>query len=318
MAFHVRYYTDDHDLDALLALTAAASTSGARHGYYEPGDVVWQLFQWPPSVFDPAEHVWLWRDDDEPGAPLAGFAWVDGPGEAIFQLHPRMRETEQGSALLDAMIMWSEERARQANATRMEIPALADDALYDAALQRHGYTRGKPSEIVFQQRLDDPIPAPTLPDGWTVRHIADLAEYDQRVELHRAVWRPSRVTLEAYERLRAAPLYRPDLDLVVVSPEGAFAAYCICWYDAANHAGEFEPVGVHRDFRRRGFGKIVVQEGLRRLQALGATLASVTPGASGNSEKFVAAAAHALYASAGFTAVNYWYAYSREWGSDQG
>ena len=318
MAFHVMPYQDARDLDALLALTAAASTSGARHGYYEPGDVVWQMFQWPPLVFDPAEHIFIWHDDaDTDGTPV-GFAWADGPSEAIFQLHPRMRANAQGSALLDAMIAWGEERARQANATRMEIPALEDDTLYDAALQRHGFTRGQPSEVVFQQRLADSIPAPTLPDGWTVRPIVGPTEYDQRVELHRAVWRPSRVTLEAYERLRAAPLYRPDLDLVVVSPEGAFAAYCICWYDAANHAGEFEPVGVHRDFRRRGFGKIVVQEGLRRLQALGATLASVTPAASGNSEKFVAAAAHGLYASAGFTVVNTWYVYHHEWGSNQG
>lgn len=120
--------------------------------------------------------------------------------------------------------------------------------------------------------------------------------------------------MEAYQRLRAAPLYRPDLDLVVVSPEGAFAAYCICWYDPMNRIGEFEPVGVHRDFRRRGFGKIVVQEGLRRLQTLGATLAIVTPGATDSGEKFVAAAAHTLYASAGFAVVNTWYAYQHKWG----
>lgn len=176
MAFHVQPYQDARDLDALLALTAAASTSGARHGYFEPGDVVWQLFNSPLSVFDPAEHIWLWRDDDKPGAPLAGFAWVDGPGEAIFQLHPRMYTTEQGDALLDAMIVWGEERARQADATRMEVPALADDALFDGALQHRGYTRGQPSEVVFHQRLDDPIPAPTLPDGWSVRHIADPTE----------------------------------------------------------------------------------------------------------------------------------------------
>jgi len=315
--FRVQPYQDVHDLEALLALTQAASASGARHGYYEPGDVVWQMFQWPPSVFNPTDHIFLWRDDASGDDAPVAFAWVDRPGEAIFQLHPHLRASGQGAELLDAMFLWSEEQARQAGLIRMEIPAQGDDALYADTLSRHGYSRGEALELVFQQTLADPIPAPTLPDGWTVRPVSGPAEFEKRVELHRAVWRPSRVTVEAYERLRAAPLYRPDLDLVAVSSDGDFGAYCICWYDPVNHTGEFEPVGAHRDFRQRGLGKAVVQEGLRRLQTLGATLASVSPAASGNSEKFVAAAAHGLYASAGFAVVNTWYIYQREWGDDR-
>ncbi len=317
MAFYAQAYAGADDLDALIALTRAAGAMGSRRAYYEPGDVVWQTLQWPPSVFNPAEHIFLWRDASDPdGAPVA-FAWMDRPGEAIFQLHPRLRESDQGAQLFDAMIAWGQEQARQAGGARMEIPALEDDSLYVDTLTRHGYARGEALELNFQQTLTDPIPAPTLPDGWSVRPVAGPSEFEKRVELHRAVWYPSRVTVEAYERLRAAPLYRPDLDLVAVSAEGDFAAYCICWYDPVNHTGEFEPVGAHRDFRQRGLAKAVVQEGLRRLQALGATLVSVSPGANDVGEKFVAAAAHRLYASAGFSVVNKWYAYQREWGDER-
>ena len=99
------------------------------------------------------------------------------------------------------------------------------------------------------------------------------------LELHRAVWAPSRLTLDAYERLRAAPGFLPDLDLVLVSPEETFASYCICWFDAPSRSGVFEPVGTHPDFQGRGLGRYVMREGLRRLQARGATTATVSTAA---------------------------------------
>lgn len=112
--------------------------------------------------------------------------------------------------------------------------------------------------------------------------------------MHRDVWHPSKVTLPAYERLRSLPEYRPELDVVVVALDGALAAYALCWLDPTNHTGEFEPVGTHPQFRRQGLGKVVMQEGLRRLRHHGATTAYVT--AIGTNQ-----AARRLYESVGFT-----------------
>jgi predicted N-acetyltransferase YhbS len=42
-----------------------------------------------------------------------------------------------------------------------------------------------------------------------------------------------------------------------------------------NKIGFFEPVCTHPDFRRRGFGREVMMEGIRRVAALGATKAYV-------------------------------------------
>ncbi|WP_257004085.1 GNAT family N-acetyltransferase [Streptomyces sp. SA15] len=51
--------------------------------------------------------------------------------------------------------------------------------------------------------------------------------------------------------------YRPELDLVVVSPAGDVVAYCQGWYDETNGIGEFEPVGTHPDHRRLGLARAV-------------------------------------------------------------
>jgi mycothiol synthase len=51
------------------------------------------------------------------------------------------------------------------------------------------------------------------------------------------------------------------------------------WLDPINRVGNFEPVGTHPDFQRRGLGQAVMVEGLRRLQAWGMTKAMVGTGA---------------------------------------
>ena len=92
--------------------------------------------------------------------------------------------------------------------------------------------------------------------------------------------------------VQAAPLYRRDLDLVAVAPDGELAAFCTVWFDDVTRTAAFEPVGTHPAHQRRGLGRAVMAEGLRRAARLGATLCAV----GSYSE-----AAGALYASLGFT-----------------
>ena len=79
-------------------------------------------------------------------------------------------------------------------------------------------------------------------DGW---------EWEERVEVHREVWHPSRVTLEAYRRLRAAG-YNPRLDLVAVAPDGRFGSYCICWFGPQSRTGLFESLGTRQAHKGKG------------------------------------------------------------------
>ena len=124
------------------------------------------------------------------------------------------------------------------------------------------------------------------------------ADFPARVEVHRDAFAPSRLTVDIYRTLVAqAPTYRPELDLVVVAPDNSFAAYCLVWFDAANRIGVFEPVGCHSAHRQQGLTKAVMFEGLRRLQALGATHAFVNT-LRGE------IAANSLYASAGFKEID--------------
>ena len=121
-----------------------------------------------------------------------------------------------------------------------------------------------------------------------MRGEVDLHE---RVEVHRAVWAPSRVTEESYRDVMRIWPYRTDLDCVLEAPDGTFAAYVLCWYDEKNGVGELEPVGTHPEHRRRGFGAAVCRYALHRLQEEGGRQAIVYA----ENE-----AARALYESVGF------------------
>ena len=78
------------------------------------------------------------------------------------------------------------------------------------------------------------------------------------------------MTVERYRRVTQAPSYRPELDLVIAAPDGTFIAQCLSWIDPVNRVGAIQPIGVHPNFRRQGFGKMICFETFRRLQAMGA------------------------------------------------
>lgn len=95
------------------------------------------------------------------------------------------------------------------------------------------------------------------------------------------------------ERLRECSLYRPELDLCVRTESGEVAAYCLCWLDPTNGVGLFEPVRTEDAYQRRGIGRALLTEGIRRMMAPGASLIKVARARENE-------AARRLYASVGF------------------
>lgn len=74
----------------------------------------------------------------------------------------------------------------------------------------------------------------------------------------------------AFEKLVSMPWYRSDLDLLILAPDSSPAALMGFWYDEKNHWAYLEPAGTVPEHRRKGLGQWLIQEGCRRLTALGA------------------------------------------------
>ena len=223
--------------------------------------------------FEASREVRLWEDNDE----LLGFAWLEKPDGVVMQVHPRLR----GSGSLEGeMLDWAARQTRAVYGERagdeLWTRVSEDDPRLDALLTDLGFVRDPDHALKMSRPLDDPPARPAPPDGWTVREVGGEQEWGERVEIHQEVWHPSRITLEAYHRLRGAPGYDPWLDLGTVAPDGTFGSDFVCWFDPVSRKGLFEPVGTRHVHRGKGLGKAVLLEGLLRLRELGAHCAFVT------------------------------------------
>lgn len=290
-----RSFQSEADYAAMRDLLIAAGGDPILRAYCTIGDLDW----WRSTHADPAHisNVPLWFVD---GA-LAGFIWPSG-GNADLLVHPAHRLIE------DAMLDWAEANLASAeddHPPQVTAWSMTQDASRVARLEARGYQRTEAWLIFHTADLRGAIPAPILPSGFTIRAFAGETEIEERVEVHRSAFHPSRMTVEKHRRAMASSTYRQDLDLLVVAPDGALAAYCIVWLDEANRFGVFEPVGAHQEFRRLGLTKAVLRHGQRLLQTLGAETAHVC--AAGDN-----AASTALYPAAGFAVTDRIYQWRRE------
>ncbi len=180
------------------------------------------------------------------------------------------------------MLAYAEQHLRTpataAEPAALTLVGLQSDARRNELLTAGGFMRTDGFLAHHVLDLGQPTPVPQLPPGFAIRDMAgDLSavELAARVNVHRAAFHPSKVTAATYAAVRSSATFRPELDLVVVAPNGDFAAYCTIWFESENRVGLYEPVGCHPDYQRRGLGRAVLHEGMRRLRELGAVRAHV-------------------------------------------
>ncbi len=295
--FTSRPYAGPADLEAMQAFLRRARPPQRLADY--PGLTDLRELAAQPETL---AHTRLWFDPGAriTGGRLSGFAWASEYNSIVIEPDPAC-----GPDLEQALLDWAIPTARRLAVEREEteaptITCRADDLERIAGLEQRGFQRLAETSLHMRRPLDQPIPEPLLPAGFTIRPFQGEAEIQAWVALHRAAFGTEFMTVDYRREMSGGPDYDPELDLLAVAPDGRLAGYVVGSYPAEENAltgrnvGYTDPVATHPDFQGRGLAANLLLAALQRLKARGA--AAVLLGTSSENLAMQAAAR-----KAGFT-----------------
>ncbi len=283
-----RGYEGIHDLYAMMDLLAEGRKADNGTYYIHRGDLQWWLFYTDLAPETWQSNIRLWMEADR----LIGWALLSPEEDALdVFVVPELR----GDACEDKMLAWAvEQMSAQENLQNAWVAE--DDDVRIHWMEAHGFERAEFHMVHFQRSLSGSLDGPPLPEGFSIRSSRGEEDAQLRSVCSSAAFGSTRPFEEYWPRtlrFMQSPVYVPEHEIFVMGPNGDVASYCIIWTDDVSKVGHFEPVGTHPDFQRKGLGKCLLYEGLRRLKAKGMTGADLCT-------NYNNPAAHALYESAGF------------------
>lgn len=227
------------------------------------------------GTFDTWEKtVGVWEDE---AGRIVGVVNSEGEerGEAFFQLRFPL-----SSVLLEEMFVYAERtltvQDKDLRFIRLRIPA--DDSIRESIAQARGYRKLEWDDSMSVLSLHN-LNQVLLPQGYRIHSGPDVTSEAKAVAHAKAFGYfeedHDRTFPLAFQRMKSAPDYRPDLDLSVIDESGEVVSFCTLWYDDQNQYGVLEPVGTISSARMKGLGRAVITEGLHRLAGYGAKSAYV-------------------------------------------
>ncbi|HZZ97269.1 MAG TPA: GNAT family N-acetyltransferase [Jatrophihabitantaceae bacterium] len=223
------------------------------------------------GLWEAADLQWWYTRDPHPHDADA-VAWVDGEAPVTAAVFTRWSESRYGCDVLGDPTLsaaWDFVHNRCAElahaSIEMEVDATCPVSAAEAA--RAGFT--EPCETYAVNWLDaaDRAAARALPVGYTL--VARPRQYGPHPMIGR-----NGADVEA--RLRSCSLYDPELDLALLTDDGAFAGYAMFWADRRTRVGLVEPMRIEDMHSGRGLAGTLLRAGLDALAARGCDRFKVT------------------------------------------
>ena len=271
---NLRSYNGSSDLSRIMQFAGECNAFTDLCCSLHPGDIGHFLSN-QVAGHDPARYCFVYEANDDLEALILFYA-IRSSSWALL-VHPHRRK-----AILEAaLVAWTEQHLRHlltVNGSAREwitSEALDCDTLRRDMLASRGYIAELEYDYFLTTRsLHEEIPLPVLPDDFSIRAVMGEHEADAVQAVHVSAFERAWQSGEYLQVMRSSS-FHIERELVVVAPDGRFAAFLVYWIDPISKSGLFEPVGCHPDFQRRGLTKALMNEGLRRMAAHGMTTAIV-------------------------------------------
>jgi mycothiol synthase len=265
-----RAYEGLKDLYAMLDLLSEGRRANNGTYYVHRGDLQWWLFYTDTPAEAWQSQIRLWTEHDR----LIGWTLRSAEEKAfdVFTI-PALR----GDACEAEMLARAVEEMSGLDELQ-NVWVAEEDEGRSRWLVQHGFSIAEHHMVHFTRSLTGSLDGPSLPEGFSLRSSRGPEDARLRSVASHAAFGSSKPFEEYWPRtlrFMQSPVYVPEHEIFVMAPNGQVAAYCIIWTDEWTGIGHFEPVGTHPDFQRKGLGKSLLFEGLRRLKAEGMTEADV-------------------------------------------
>ena len=215
------------------------------------------------------EYLKIWEvfDEAQQTAPkIVAISYTKPSGGCWLSIHPNHMSAAR------EIVSWMQGRVNEmkkdeGEEVNMNFVVDDDDEEFIHLLSDIGFQKGEIEGDKQVRPIDSPIPAYSLPEGYTIRSATIEKDFRKYREVQMAVF-PHIVSMskDLLQLYRTASFYHEDLDIVVIDPYGEFAAFCTARIDPLSKIAELEPVGTHPDHRKRGLAKAVICESLKRLE----------------------------------------------------
>lgn len=295
MAIHQRPYSNEEDKFNMIALATRL-----RADHFHVTDLPYRLSSW---ALDEPGNTQLWCNED---GRLLAWAVLQSPFWTIDYV------CDPGdSSLHRKLLEWADQRAAQLSGDSQYghpcwfMIAFEDQAERIREIEAAGFAdqtnvgEDAWSKVWMRREGQAPVKVYDPPAGFIVRPLSGKEEAEAYSELHREVFQSKNMTGEWRRRTIQHPHHRPDIDLIVESPEKRLAAFCIGWIDkreGESLIGQIEPLGSHKNFRHLALGRVALTHVLQRIQCAGAREIFIETDSYRNT-------AYLLYESLGFEVI---------------
>ena len=275
-----RHYSDEMgDFNRLCCFMIDHNSAVRRFSTWVLGRIVdWKYGVWGDKLSTPGfweKNAELWFDGF---GKLAGFVISEEGGSDIAII-----TTAGYRFLFEEMLNWAiESWADRGPALSIEITA--SQSMEIPILERYQFTKDASfyrSHFDLTSELSRTSP---LADGFRIVDMKSNPDIRAKCILRRNAFggksdmNEEEIARESkiHEFGHQSPIYHPDTDLYVLSPEGIFVSGCEALIDIQNLEADIERVCTHSDYRRKGFARAVIQECLVRLKTMGIIQAHIT------------------------------------------
>lgn len=261
-------------------------------------EVVGALREWQydgaPMQLHPGDLGWFWRSGADATAAavrtwsrdgrMLAVGLLDSPGLLRLTIAP---DAQRDEALARQLAVDVTEPARGVLPEGRVSIDTPSGALVQELLLADGWNAAEPW-TPLRRDLTEPVADPGLRIEAAGPEQAQVFAAVQRAAFDR-----SRFTAERWHAMAAGSPYADARCLVAYDGRGNAVAGVIVWSAGPGRPGVLEPMGVHREHRRHGYGAAISAAAAAALQELGSSSALVcTPSSN--------VAAVATYKSAGF------------------